>query len=231
MPISSDSFHVSDGGREAHLKVDNLPMPDTFFFANNASVAGQIGVDVTWKATAAPVTRGFGTTVPAADPGAFIGEFSDASCEGVASGAETGFWFETGTLTADNFFAEMGPERNGVFLTETPPAESLMYGTNANRSGGAPLEGATISGKVYVWMSPLRPDDVDSINNVDFSIDGKFRHRERRAPYDMISGGDDAATASWNSRDVSNGRTTVTATVVSDGGSTREVEATFRVAN
>ena len=80
-------------------------------------------------------------------------------------------------------------------------------------------------------MSPLRPDDVDSIGHADFSIDGKFRHRERRAPYDMISGGDDAATASWDSEDVSNGRTTVTATVVSQDGSTREVGASFRVAN
>jgi hypothetical protein len=77
----------------------------------------------------------------------------------------------------------------------------------------------------------LRPDDVDSISQVDFSIDGKFRHRVRRAPYDMISGGDDAATASWDSGDASNGRTTVTATVVSKDGSTREVEASFRVAN
>ncbi len=86
-------------------------MPDTFFFANNVSVAGQISAEVTWNATSAPVTRGFGATVPAADPGAFIGEFSDASCQGVASGVETGFSFQTGTLTADSFFAEMGPRR------------------------------------------------------------------------------------------------------------------------
>ena len=47
----------------------------------------------------------------------------------------------------------------------------------------------------------------------------------------MIGGGDGAATVSWNSGDVSNGRTTVTAAVVSKNGSTREVEASFRVAN
>jgi hypothetical protein len=33
------------------------------------------------------------------------------------SGVETGFSFKTGELTAAGFFAEMGQERNGVFLS------------------------------------------------------------------------------------------------------------------
>ena len=116
MAIPRDSFHVSKNGREARLRLRNLPMLDTFFFSNNVCVAGQIDLDITWKAISAPVRRGFGNSVPANDPGAFLGDFADARCTGRAAGAETGFSFRTGPLTADDFFAELGYERNGVFL-------------------------------------------------------------------------------------------------------------------
>lgn len=231
MAIPSEAFHVRNGGREAQLKIDSVPVPDTFFFANNVSIAAAIGVDVTWQATEAPVRRGFGTDVPPADPGAFIGDFSAATCHGYATGAETGFHFETGRLTAEGFFAEMGNERNGVFLTQPAPAEALMYGTHADRSGGAPLDGATIAGDAYIWLSPLKPDDADSIRHVEFLVNGKLRHRENFAPYDMIAGGDDAATAAWNTREVANGPTTITAVVTLKDGATREAKTTFRVAN
>ncbi|MEE9473244.1 MAG: hypothetical protein V3V82_04600 [Acidimicrobiia bacterium] len=151
------------------------------------------------------------------------GDFASARGEGLPDIATFDF------LNSGKFRISFG--LNGVTVTKTAPAESLMYGTSANRSGGSPLNGATISGEVFVWLSPLRPEDVNSIRNVDFLVNGKFRHREGRAPYDMIEGGDDAATAPWNSRDVSNGRTTVSAVVVSTDGSTREVEAVFQVAN
>ncbi len=91
-------------------------MPDTFFFSNNVSIAAQIDVDVEWKATSAPVRRGEG--LDAEDPffTKFIGEFAEASCAGRGGGRETGFQFKTGRLTADGFFAQIGSQRNGVFL-------------------------------------------------------------------------------------------------------------------
>lgn len=49
-------------------------------------------------------------------PGAFLGDLAEARCTGRGGGAETGFSFRTGELTADGFFAEFGYERNGVFL-------------------------------------------------------------------------------------------------------------------
>ncbi len=112
-----------------------------------------------------------------------------------------------------------------------PPDESLQYGTNADRTEGVALEGATVSGHVYVWLSPLHPHDVDSIQWVDYLVDGVQRHREIKSPYDMIGGGDDAATASWNTREVANGEVTVTAVIGLKDGSTRSVSATFDVAN
>ncbi len=116
MEIPDDSFTVNGDGSGARLRVNDLPIPDTFFFSNNVSVAAEIDLDVRWRATAAPVTRGFGNTVPPDDFGAFLGEFSDASARGTGGGRETGFSFTTGSLTASGFFAELGYERNGVFL-------------------------------------------------------------------------------------------------------------------
>lgn len=116
MSLPRDSFQIRKGGREARLRVQNLPMPDTFQFANNVSVSGVIDVDVRWRAIADPVVRGKGTDVPPDDPAAWLGEMADASSSGRGGGASTGFHFRTGELTAEGFFAELGYERNGVFL-------------------------------------------------------------------------------------------------------------------
>ena len=116
MQIPDGSFTVNSDGSRARLRVADLPIPDTFFFSNNVSVAAEIDVDVRWRANSAPVTRGFGDTVPSDDFGAFLDEFSDAAARGTGGGRETGFSFTTGGLDASGFFAELGYERNGVFL-------------------------------------------------------------------------------------------------------------------
>lgn len=116
MAIPENSFRVTHEGSRARLKFDNLPIPDTFFYSNNVSVAGEVDVDVSWTATSDPVERGLGDTVPPDDFGAFLASFADAQCEGRAKGRETGFTFHTDDMDASGFFAELGHERNGVFL-------------------------------------------------------------------------------------------------------------------
>lgn len=91
-------------------------MPNTFVFANNVSVSGEIDVDVTWHAVGDSVARGNGTGVASDDPTAMRGEFAEATCTGRGGGAHTGFSFRTGTLDAGGFYADMGHERNGAFL-------------------------------------------------------------------------------------------------------------------
>lgn len=107
---------MSHRGRVARLRLRNLPLVDTFEFGGPLAIAGQADIDLTWVATSKPVRRGKGTAVDPEDPAAFLGRFAEARCIGKASGIETGFSFTTGKLTADDFFAEIGPERNGVFL-------------------------------------------------------------------------------------------------------------------
>ena len=115
--LPQGAFDVHDDGRVARLRLRELPLVDTFVFAGPLAISAQVNIDVHWRATSEPITRGKGADVAPTSPAAFIGHFAEASCSGRVSGVETGFSFKTGELTADAFFAEMGRERNGVFLS------------------------------------------------------------------------------------------------------------------
>ena len=117
MELPPHSFHVSRYGKRAHLRVKNLPMPDTFFYSNNVSVAGEISVNVRWEAIGNPVRRGNGLDHGDNLWDKFIGDFADARCYGHAKCAETGFKAKTDTLTQEGFYASMGYERNGKYLS------------------------------------------------------------------------------------------------------------------
>jgi hypothetical protein len=108
---------VRADGRIARLKLREQPMVDTFEFGGPLAIAAQVNIDLVWQATSEPIKRGKGAAVDPTSPAAFIGYFAESSCNGRVSGLETGFAFETGLLTTTAFFAEMGRERNGSFLS------------------------------------------------------------------------------------------------------------------
>jgi hypothetical protein len=115
--LPPNAFKVRNGGLSARLKLRAYPLIDTFTIGGPLAIAAQVNLDVTWDATSKPIARGKGTGVAPTSPAAFSGDFAEASCRGKVSGFETGFAFETGALTATDFFAEMGQERNGSFLS------------------------------------------------------------------------------------------------------------------
>jgi hypothetical protein len=59
---------------------------------------------------------GSGKTVPPTDPAAFLGQFAPARAEATISGSELGFAFRSDSASSDRGFAELGRERNGMFL-------------------------------------------------------------------------------------------------------------------
>jgi hypothetical protein len=103
-------------GKIARLSLRNLPLVDTFQFAGPLAVAAAVDIDLRWRATGPFEQRGEGSTVDETSPGAFLGRFAPARCTGSVRGWETGFAFRTGRLTSDTFYAQLGRERNGVFL-------------------------------------------------------------------------------------------------------------------
>jgi hypothetical protein len=122
-----------------------------------------------------------------------------------------------------------------VNLTITPVSTSgydALLSQSANRSNAMPLSGATVSGDVYVFVSP-----ETSIRQAQFFIDnpamsGTPDKVERLAPYDLGGTADGSMNAlPYNTRQLSDGQHTLTIRVVTDSGSEDITSATFTVAN
>ena len=116
--VPPESFSLSVHQGRARFRVKNVPVVESFVFGGPNIVPGIVSVDVHWDAVEAPMTRGLGTSVPPTDPGAFLGQFARARAVGSFSGAVLGFDFRSRPgASSDQGFAEIGTERNGVFLS------------------------------------------------------------------------------------------------------------------
>jgi hypothetical protein len=104
--------------RRAVLRVKDLPVIDSFQFFGPSDTPALVDFSVEWMATSSPVTRGLGNTVAPTDPRAFLGEIATAVSTASISGSEIGFEFETirRATTSPRGYAQIGTERNGVFL-------------------------------------------------------------------------------------------------------------------
>lgn len=118
LPIPDDALWISRDGRKAVVDVEGVNVIDSFEFGSGAGTPGEVSFHIEWQATGTPVERGKGTAVPATDPAAFVGKFAAALSTAEFEGSEFGFSFKSnpGVSTARTF-AEMGRERNGIFLT------------------------------------------------------------------------------------------------------------------
>ena len=94
-----------------------MPVIEQFQFLGPNLIPATVSFDVEWKATGPVQSLGSGKSVPPTDPAAFIGQFARARAVGTFSGAELGFRFRSDPgVSSDRGFAELGHERNGVFL-------------------------------------------------------------------------------------------------------------------
>jgi hypothetical protein len=115
--LPADGLRVSDDGREAVLHVEDVGVIDSFQFGSGTGTPATVSVHAEWRATGPAVQRGKGRAVPTTDPAAFLAEIAVAESTAEFAGAEFGFSFRSnpGVSTARTF-AEMGRERNGIFL-------------------------------------------------------------------------------------------------------------------
>ena len=80
-------------------------------------IPATVSFQVEWEATGPLTQRGSGGSVPPTDPAAFLGQLAVARSTGTFSGVGLGFSFQSnGRATTARGFAEIGRERNGVFL-------------------------------------------------------------------------------------------------------------------
>jgi hypothetical protein len=117
VPLDDDAIRVSRNGRRLLLRARDVPVIDSFQFFGPNQIPASVSFQVEWRATGEFVERGSGTGVPPTDPAAFLGRFAVARSTAAFEGSEFGFGFRSDPgVSSDRGFAEMGRERNGVFL-------------------------------------------------------------------------------------------------------------------
>lgn len=102
---------------------------------------------------------------------------------------------------------------------------SLLVSPNADRSGATALDGATVSGTAYVFLSTS-----DDVQRVVFSLDGADVQVESYSPYDF-AGSENPLAKPWSSSSAGDGPHTISALVSLVGGGDFTVSASFTVDN
>jgi hypothetical protein len=115
--VPDDALRINQSGRRSELNVRDVGVVDSFQFASPLTTPATVSLYIDWRAIASPVPRGKGMAVADTDPGAFRGQIAAAQSTGWFSGRELGFAFRSPAASStDRTYAQMGHERNGVFL-------------------------------------------------------------------------------------------------------------------
>lgn len=107
--VPDDALEIE--GHTAELNVEHAPVIDDFQFFAPGGVPGTVSIHMKWTASGDVHHHEPGST----DASNFDGDFRPAVATGTFSGSELGFSF-SGSASSEGMFAEMGHERNGVFL-------------------------------------------------------------------------------------------------------------------
>jgi Purple acid Phosphatase, N-terminal domain/Calcineurin-like phosphoesterase len=113
-----------------------------------------------------------------------------------------------------------------VKLVVRQPHE-LLVSTSPDRSNAQPLHGATVSGQIYVFLSP-----ESGVTRVRFwldqpSLSGTPRQTEKNPPWDFAGGESGGLPNPFNTSTLSAGSHTISAVADLTGGGTETVHATF----
>src|SRR5690606_25104658 len=112
----------------------------------------------------------------------------------------------------------------------SPDDFEIVVSDRADRSGAEPLDGSTIAGDAFVFVTPL--PHVTPVSSVEFYVDDPARtgppvRTDTAAPFDLV-GGDAATAIDFDTASLANGQHTVTAHVTTGIGKTTTT-ATFAV--
>jgi hypothetical protein len=115
--VPRGAFSLQAQDARAELRVNDLPLVDSFVFGGATIVPATASFRVTWRAIEPAVPRGLGDAVGPTDPGAFLGEFASARATGWFEARELGFAFRSRPgADSDRGYAQLGSERNGSFM-------------------------------------------------------------------------------------------------------------------
>jgi hypothetical protein len=115
--LPPDAFWVSEKQKHARLHLHHFPLIDTFTFLGPHDTQAVLSMTIEGEALEERVALGSGKEVPPTDPAAFWGRFAKARSTAHFSGRQLGFSFESDPgVSTDKGYAEIGRERNGIFL-------------------------------------------------------------------------------------------------------------------
>lgn len=100
---------------------------------------------------------------------------------------------------------------------------SVLYSLQSDRSNPVNLDGATVSGEIYAFATP-----VENVESVTFELNGSQTQVEGNPPFDFNGGSRDVAHT-WNTSSVGEGTHTIAASFKMTDGSTKTASATFTV--
>jgi hypothetical protein len=112
--VPDDALEIE--GHTAELNVEHASVIDDFQFLAPGAVPATVSIHMKWTASGDVHHHEPGSS-GSTDPTNFDGDFRTATATGTFSGSELGFSF-TGSASSETTFAEMGHERNGVFLNK-----------------------------------------------------------------------------------------------------------------
>ena len=119
---------------------------------------------------------------------------------------------------------------DATFTVAGTTPHRLVVSSSANRTSPTSLDGATLSGRRYVFLGDAN-DPIAGLSKVTFFLDGKKEGTDSSAPYDAFGTGNHGTPNAFDTRRLRNGNHRITAIVELDGGGTVVYEAVFRVAN
>ena len=116
VPAPGHALRLSRDGRRAVLTIRDVPVVDTFQFGGPNAIPATVSMHVEWRATSARASAVRARQWRRPTPGpSWAG--SPARSTGRFSGSEFGFRFRSNPgVSTERGFAELGRERNGVFL-------------------------------------------------------------------------------------------------------------------
>jgi len=99
----------------ARLHLENVGVVDNTFFGGPGQTFSLVSIDITWSHFGDPQNFTPGSSVPT-DPTNFAGRFRLANAVATLSGSQSGFSFSSTDASSTGVFAEVGRERNGIFI-------------------------------------------------------------------------------------------------------------------
>jgi hypothetical protein len=111
--VPDSALSIEEDGAKLHL--ENVGVVDNVVFGGSGQTFSLVNIDVTWSAFGAVQEFRPGSSVPT-DPTNFAGRFRFANAVATLSGFQSGFSFSSTDASSAGVFAEVGRERNGIFI-------------------------------------------------------------------------------------------------------------------